>query len=279
MLADGLTRLAASGARTIGLDLLLAEAEPSAVPAAWRDRLRQALGAIKQQSASDLDVEQTLALLVDDRSGDRDLAAVIADAGNVVLPFSFGFGEPTQASPPEPPSAVAATAFRLVHGPSAGRARVPLDATSLLAPIPELGRRGGQPRPHQRRARSGRRSALRVPGHPLRGRRTIRPSPWRWRASILGWRARTSGSSSAAASGWAIAWSRPTIARSFVVNYRGPDRFHDRELCRAAGRRRCRQRRFEGKVVLIGGSRRRRRRDLRHAVHWVSCRGSNGAPR
>ena len=137
VLADGLTRLAASGARTIGLDLLLAEAEPSAVPAAWRDRLRQALGAIKQQSASDLDVEQMLARLVDDRSGDRDLAAATADAGNVVLPFLFGFGAP-QVSPPESPPAVAGTAFRLVHGPSAGRARVPLDATSLLAPIPEL---------------------------------------------------------------------------------------------------------------------------------------------
>jgi adenylate cyclase len=137
VIAEGLRRLAVAGARTIGLDLLLAEAEPSAVPTAWGDRLRQALGAIRQQSASDLDVEQTLARLVDDRSGDRDLAAAIAEAGNVVLPFSFGFAEPRQASQPDPPPAVASTAFRLVHGPSAGRGL--LDATSLLAPIPELG--------------------------------------------------------------------------------------------------------------------------------------------
>jgi adenylate cyclase len=138
VLADGLRRLAASGARTIGLDILLAEAEPGAVPAGWRDRLAQALGEIRQQSAPGLDLERTLALLVDDRSGDRELAAAIADAGDVVLPFSFGFGEPRPVSSPELPPAVAATAFRIVHGPNAERARVPLDAINLLAPIPEL---------------------------------------------------------------------------------------------------------------------------------------------
>ena len=214
MLADGLTRLAAAGARTIGLDLLFAEAEPSAVPAAWRDRLRQALGAIRQQSAPDLDLEQTLALLQDDRSGDRDLAAVIADAGNVVLPFSFGFGEPRRP---------ARRSRRLrwrrpLFASCMARARTAHAcrwiATSLLAPIPELAERGGQPRSHQRRPRPGRRGALRVPGHPLSGPSTIRRSPWRWRASIWAWRATTSGSSSAAASGWAIAWSRPTSARA-----------------------------------------------------------------
>jgi adenylate cyclase len=138
VLADGLKRLAASGARTIGLDLLLAEPEPGAVPAAWRDRVAQVLGEIQQQSAPGLDLERTLALLDDDRSGDRELAAAIADAGNVVLPFSFGFSELTQPSPPEPPPSVAATTFRIVHGPNAERARVPLNATSLLAPIPQL---------------------------------------------------------------------------------------------------------------------------------------------
>ncbi len=136
VLADGLMRLAASGARTIGLDLLLAEAEPSAVPTAWRDRLRQALGAIRQQAPSNADLEQTLARLVDPRSGDRDLAAAIAEAGNVVLPFSFRFGEPGSADPPEPP--VATTVFRIVRGPSAARSNLPLDATGLLAPILEF---------------------------------------------------------------------------------------------------------------------------------------------
>jgi adenylate cyclase len=138
VLADGLKRLAASGARTIGLDLLLAEPEPGAVPATWRDRVAQALGEIRQQSAPGLDLERTLARLVDDRSGDRDLAAAIAEAADVVLPFSFGFGGPRPVSLPEPPPAVAATTFRIVHGPNAERARVPLDAASLLAPIPQL---------------------------------------------------------------------------------------------------------------------------------------------
>jgi adenylate cyclase len=138
VIAEGLRRLAASGARTIGLDVLLAEAEPSAVPRAWRDRLQQALAEIRRQSVPDLDLGKTLTLLEEDRSGDRDLAAAIAGAGNVVLPFSFGFGEPRQATQPDPPPAVAATAFRIVHRPTAGPGPVPLDATTLLAPIPEL---------------------------------------------------------------------------------------------------------------------------------------------
>jgi adenylate cyclase len=137
VLADGLTRLAASGARTIGLDLLLAEPEPSAIPTAWRDRLHQALDDIEHQSGSDLDIEHTFARLVDDLSGDRALAAVIARAGNVVLPFSFKVGRSATGDLPEPPAAVAITSFRVVHGPSAG-ASVPLVASSLLAPIQEV---------------------------------------------------------------------------------------------------------------------------------------------
>ena len=208
VLAEGLARLAASGARTIGLDLLLAEPEPSAVPAAWRDRLRQALGAIEQQSASDLDVEQTLTLLEEDRSGDRDLAAAIVDAGNVVLPFSFKVGKPTSGDTPEPAAAVATTSFRIVLGPGEESSSVPLVTSSLLAPIDDLAdvaaslghtngtcaRSSSQPSPT--------------------GTSTIRRSPWRWRVSILGWRATTSSSSSATRSGWTIGWCRRMTTRS-----------------------------------------------------------------
>ncbi len=124
VIAEGLARLAAAGARTIGIDLLFAEAEPSAVPEVLRDRLRQALG--------------DLGSFLDNLSGDAELAGQMRAAGNVVLPFSFGFGGPADANVPQPPAAVAATAFRIVHGPDTAPSMLPLSATSVLAPIPEL---------------------------------------------------------------------------------------------------------------------------------------------
>ena len=124
VIAEGLARLAEARARTVGVDLLLAEAEPSAVPEALRDRLRQALG--------------QLGSLLDSLSGDAELAGEMRAAGNVVLPFSFGVGGPADASLPEPPAAVATTAFRIVHGPGSASSMPPLSATSVLAPIPQL---------------------------------------------------------------------------------------------------------------------------------------------
>ena len=73
VIADALARLAAAGARTIGIDLLFAEAEPSAVPEVLRDRLRQALG--------------DLGSFLDSLSGDAELAGQMRAAGNVVLPY------------------------------------------------------------------------------------------------------------------------------------------------------------------------------------------------
>ena len=61
------------GARTIGIDLLFFEAEPSAIPEVWRDRLRQALG--------------DLGSFLDNLSGDAELAGQMRAAGNVVLPY------------------------------------------------------------------------------------------------------------------------------------------------------------------------------------------------
>ena len=138
IMADAITRLTAAGAGTIGIDLLLAEPEAGGAPAAALDRLREALGNLEDQGAAATDIEQILARLLDDRSGDAKLAAEIRAAGNVVLPFSFDFGGPPDATLPKPPAAVAATSFRVVHGPDHARSTVPLAATSLLAPIPEL---------------------------------------------------------------------------------------------------------------------------------------------
>ena len=138
VIADGLARLAAAGARTIGIDLLLAEPEVGEVPAAWLDRLREALGDPEGQGASGLDVDRVLARFLDRLSGDSEFAAQMRAAGNVVLPFSFGFGGPAEASPPEPPPPIRTAAFRIVYGPGAAREVLTPVATSLLAPIPEL---------------------------------------------------------------------------------------------------------------------------------------------
>jgi adenylate cyclase len=252
VIAEGLRRLAASGARTIGLDLLLAEAEPSAVPAAWRDRLQQALAEIKQPSGSGLDLEQTLALLQDDRSGDRALAAAIAGAGNVVLPFSFGFGERTSISPPQPPPAVAATAFRLVHGPNAGRGIMQLDATNLLAPIPGLGAAAvtlGHTNTFLDRAGAARFEFPAIPYgdeyYPSFALEVARQHLGVARGDVqlvLGQGIRLG-----------TRWIPTDDRTQLVVNYRGPERFRSLSFARlVAGAVSTAD--FEGKIVLIGGS-------------------------
>jgi adenylate cyclase len=122
LIAEGLARLAEAGARTIGIDMLFAEAEPSAVPEAVRDRLRQALG--------------QLGGLLDRLSGDAELAGEMRAAGNVVLPYVFRFD--TRVATETPPSPVAPTAFRVVRELDTAHATPPLAPTGVLAPIPEL---------------------------------------------------------------------------------------------------------------------------------------------
>jgi adenylate cyclase len=121
-IAEGLARLAEAGARTIGIDLLFAEAEPSAVPEAVRDRLRQALG--------------QLGGLLESLSGDAELAGEMRAAGNIVLPYVFRFDARVATENPPPP--VATTTFRVVRELNTAHAMPPLAPTSVLAPIPEL---------------------------------------------------------------------------------------------------------------------------------------------
>jgi adenylate cyclase len=121
-IAEGLARLAEAGARTIGIDLLFAEAEPSAVPEAVRDRLRQALG--------------QLGGLLESLSGDAELAGEMRAAGNIVLPYVFRFDARVATENPSPP--VATTTFRVVRELNTAHAMPPLAPTGVLAPIPEL---------------------------------------------------------------------------------------------------------------------------------------------
>jgi adenylate cyclase len=130
LMADLVARLEAAGARTIALDLLLAEPESSAVPT-------EALAPLLQRD----DALARLPELIEQAEGDPRLAVEALRAGNVVLPILF---EPAQGpaqdeAPPPPPPFVADAAFRVVQQRAAALAEPPA-GERVLAPIAELGR-------------------------------------------------------------------------------------------------------------------------------------------
>jgi adenylate cyclase len=138
IMAEMTRRLVAAGARTIAFDLLFAEPESSLLAPAGLAALRRALAAPRPAVPADL--EAAIAGLLDNLAGDQKLAREIAGAGNCVLPFSFILNEQIASQPTSPPPGyVARAAFRVVQGTDGDRASLPLVATGLLAPLPELG--------------------------------------------------------------------------------------------------------------------------------------------
>ncbi len=127
LIAELVERLRADGARTIGLDLLLAEPEARAVPA-------ERLALLRDPTPG------ALAELLAEADGDSLLATQVERA-DVVMPTLFTLM--SAADPPTAPTApsfVAATAFRVVQEPAAPDLGTPPVGYGLLAPIPELGR-------------------------------------------------------------------------------------------------------------------------------------------
>jgi adenylate cyclase len=232
VIAEGLGQLAAAGARTIGIDLLFAEAEPSAVPEVLRDRLRQALG--------------DLGSFLDNLSGDAELAGQMRGAGNVVLPFSFSVGGTADANVPQLPTAVAATAFRIVHGPDTAASMLPLSATSVLAPIPELA---------QAAATLGHTNGTARYEFPAvaYGDDTYPSFALEVARQHLGV-ARENVRLELGRGVWLDGRLVPTDDRTqLVVNYRGPERFRTLSFARLLASD-VSPADFAGKVVLIGGS-------------------------
>jgi adenylate cyclase len=131
LMADLVARLEAAGARTVALDLLLAEPETSAVPT-------EALESLLQGG----DAQARLRVLIEQAEGDRRLAALALRAGNVVLPILFESAqdEAAQDRAPAPPF-LADAAFRVVQqGAAATDLGEPPQGERVLAPIAGLGR-------------------------------------------------------------------------------------------------------------------------------------------
>ena len=128
VMAQLVERLVAAGARTIALDLLLAEPESSAVPTAQLERLVRHGDTVAQLSA-----------LIEQAGGDRRLANEVERAGNVVLPILFEMAEGA-AEPADLPPFVRDAAFRVVQeqGPASELGQPPV-GEQVLAPIAALG--------------------------------------------------------------------------------------------------------------------------------------------
>jgi adenylate cyclase len=133
-MAELLGRLRDAGARTIALDLLLAEPEAGAVPVTALEVLRQALRERPEEA------DRLLGSILARVQGDALLARQIEAAGTVVLPILFELTADSVGTPPEPPPYVARTAFRVVQERRAAPDfALPLAGALPLVPIAELG--------------------------------------------------------------------------------------------------------------------------------------------
>jgi adenylate cyclase len=129
LMAELVRRLEAAGARTVALDLLLAEPERAAVPT-------EVLAPLLQRD----DAATRLPALIEQAEGDRRLAAAARRAGNMVLPILFALGDGPAAGARAPlPPFVAEAAFRVVQEPEAADLGAPPAGAAVLAPIAALG--------------------------------------------------------------------------------------------------------------------------------------------
>jgi adenylate cyclase len=138
VLADLVAAVWSEGARTVGIDLLFAEPDTSAMPAGWGEALSEAL---RRHGSGDLaldagELAHILGPLLKATPGDAELAAVLDQKGDVIVPFSFEFDAQAPGLPPPP--YVAATAYRIVRSGTGGIAGLPA-ASGLLPPVAVIG--------------------------------------------------------------------------------------------------------------------------------------------
>lgn len=139
-LAELIGGIAAARPRAIGLDLLLPDPELAVVQKDWIDALQLTL---RQFQAEGLPlnagtVADMLRGFARATPGDLDLAATLEQAGNVVLPASFGFQPLTSAADQrETPESLISSAISVTLDPDLGDTAP--EATSVLAPIEPIG--------------------------------------------------------------------------------------------------------------------------------------------
>ncbi|MEK0084167.1 CHASE2 domain-containing protein [Benzoatithermus flavus] len=133
-IAAAVRRLAEAGARVIVLDLLFAEPQEP-LPTTLRPLLEAALAALPPEVA---DVRRRIEALLADGGPDRELAAAIAAAGRVIMPYAF-VTDPRQANLIAVPPWMEATAYRVrtTIGPG-GDEPAALAPAGLLVPAPVL---------------------------------------------------------------------------------------------------------------------------------------------
>ncbi len=138
IIAEIVRRLAGAGARTIAIDLLLAEPELRDVPAAGLEDLRTELRSRERsgEPARPAEIDAQLGDMLKGADGDRQLAGELERADNVILPFSFGAGSGHAGELLPPP--IAAAAIRIVRLPPGQPPPSPQPEPGVLAPIPML---------------------------------------------------------------------------------------------------------------------------------------------
>ncbi len=131
-LADAVAALAATDARVIVVNLLLAEREAQLPPAA-----RELLAASQAALPPGTDLPARIASLLAE-PGDAALAAAITAARRVLLPYAF-VEDPAQANVADLPPWIEATAFRVVAEADQDGLGAPLRPRGLIVPAVELG--------------------------------------------------------------------------------------------------------------------------------------------
>jgi adenylate cyclase len=132
-IAAAVERLAAANAKVIALDLLFAEAQEP-LPAALRPLLSTVLAALPPDAP---ELRRELGALLADQGPDRVLAAAIAAADRVIMPYAF-VADPRQANRVDVPPWIRSTAYRVRTTAGPGSEPSALAPVGLLAPAAPL---------------------------------------------------------------------------------------------------------------------------------------------
>jgi adenylate cyclase len=241
--AGAVDRLKAAGAKVIVFDILFPEAEPATVS----PELRNAAGAAAAGQPLDEITRATLKQLTES-DPDRDFAAAIGKAGNILLPLAFTF----RGGGNEEPRAVSDSAYARFDK-SAVEPTFPLRPTAVVPPIDILAKAAaglgevelaydldGAPRYDYAAIPFG---ADFLPSLPVRVAASYLGVPW----SDVGL---------APGSGVSVGRVRiPTDqAMRYLINYRGPRRTFTTYSFLDLVEGRVPAAAFDGRIVLIGGS-------------------------